>query len=239
MSNDEIFFLCVLTGAKEILGIVSPIGGFSEEAARAKWQEVSKDLYEKEILYNNDKGEICIKDEYEKISAAISFPDIAFDCPIMEGVSNYIYIKGSIYVLLRREEDCEVKLYENREEFITFLNKEFMLSSCDNEITIEISEEKMNKAVEFSTAGKMQQAIKIFNVMGFSTDDVRSALNVLTGFVASKDFTGYRQNQETPSQALFKTVKTQKGTWLYKILNGFVKIRRCNPDEALSEVLNF
>lgn len=149
MSNDEIFFLCVLTGAKEILGIENPVEGFSEEETRAKWEEVSKNLYEKQILYKNRDGEICISDDYAKMSAAISFPDVAFEFQSDDGKVNYIYIRGSIYVKLIRGEDCDLKLYDNREEFIDLLNQEFMFSYCEEvDIDIELSEYEMNKAIE-------------------------------------------------------------------------------------------
>ncbi len=238
INNDEIFFLCVLAGAEEILGIENPVDGFSEEDARKKWEEVSKSLYEKKILYNGENDEICISDDYAKISAALSFPDIAFECPVDEGRTNYIFIRGSIYVVLGREEECELKLY-NREGFINFINHEFMFSSCENEISIEISEDEMNNSVEFYTADKLEQALEVFDGRGSNAEDLKLMLELFVSNNCSKDFIGYRNNQETPSQALFKTLKTEAGTWLFKVWNGNVKICRCNNDKALSEVLGF
>jgi hypothetical protein len=239
MTNDEIFFLCVLTGAKEILGIKNPIDKFSLEIAKEKWQRVSEGLNQKGIIYNNDEGRICICDEYLKISTALSFPDVAFDCSLVGGESSYIFIKGSIYVHLVRREECDLRLFNNRGELIEFLSKEFMFSFCESVVSIVISVDDMDKALELFINGKMQQAIAIISEKGFNSEDVQLALTVFTGNDASRDFIGYRQNQETPSDALFKSIKTEDGTWLFKIWNDNVKMIRCNPDEALSEVLNF
>lgn len=148
MSNDEIFFLCILTGAEEILGIENPTVGFSEEETRKKWEEVSNYLYENQIIYN-ENDEIHISDYYARMSEAISFPDVAFEYSIDEKKKNYIYIRGSIYVSLKKDKELRLKLYNNREDFIEFLCNEFMFSPCDNHLSIELSEYDMGKILDF------------------------------------------------------------------------------------------
>lgn len=241
MNNNDLFFLCVLTGAQDLLGIENPVEGLSEEGAKAKWDEVSKGLYESKILYDDNSGNICINDDYAKISTAISFPDIAFGYSVDDTTVSYIYIKGSIYVQLIRKDDLVLKMYDTREDFISFLKNEFMLSSFeDNEdnIFMEISEEEMDRALEQYTKGDLN-ITDIFDGKDLDTERLQCALSAFTQHICSTDFIGYRNNQETPSQALFKIAKTEDGTWLFKICNRIVKLCKCNSDKALSEIINF
>jgi len=230
----------VLTGAEEILGIENPTEGFSEEEAKKKWGEVSNNLYENQIIYNKN-SEIHISDYYAKISEAISFPDVAFEYTRDAQEKNYVYIRGSIYVSLkkRKDEELKIKLYDNREDFIEFLIKEFMLSHCDSDISIMLSEFEMDKALDFHRKGKPEQALELFNQKDFDFDELQIAIELFLENKCSIDFIGYRNNQETPSQALFRSIKTEKGTWLYKIWNSNTKICKCSIDKALSEALYF
>ena len=241
MTNDELFFLCVLTGAQELFGIEIPVEGLNEEGAKAKWEEVSKGLYESKILYDDQNGNICIRDDYAKISAAISFPDIAYEYAPDDLSTKYIYIKGSIYVQLIRKDDLQLKMYDTREDFISFLNKEFMIAYCeDNEenIFIQISEEELDKALEYFTNSYSIPA-NIFEGTELNIETIHSALSAFTQNISFIDFVGYRNNQETPSQALFKITKTEDGTWLFKICKGNIKMLKCNAGKALSEIINF
>ena len=239
MSNDEVFFLCLLTGAKEIIGIKNPIDGLSEEEAKEKWHEVSKSLYDKKMIYSNDNGDIQINDMYAKISAAISFPNIVFSYTTEEGTENCIYIKGQIYLRLERGEECEIKIYEDRNEFIAFLNQVFMFSSCENDISMEITTENMDKSLELFMEENIEGAVEIFEKAEIDKDVANVVLDVFVNNTTSKCFMGHKRNKEIPSQVILKTVKTEEGTWIFKILDNNMKICKYNIEKSLAEVMNF
>ncbi len=239
MNNDEMFFLCMLSGAEEILGIKNPIQGLSEQEIKEKWDIISKGLYEKEILCNDESGEVCICEEYSKTASAISFPDTAFVCSEQDGEPSFVYIRGSVYLHLIHQEQLEIKSFENREDFIEFLNQKFMLTASDSDIYIELTMEEMERAVELLVEGKLPEISEDFELIEGSQEDLKSALDIFVNGKDSRDFAAYKQNQETPVSTLFRTIKTEAGTWLFKICNGSVKIFRCNPDKVLVELLNF
>jgi hypothetical protein len=184
-----------------------------------------------------------------------SFSELTFVCPTKGGKiefsdlilldatkalkAKYIYLKGTTYLQLNQEVECRIKLFAGRDEFIEMLKKEFMFTGCENKITIEIAADEMDKAVELARAGEIIKAAECLKENGVAEENAQLALELFTKNRQAKDFIGVRPNQETPSEVLIKTVKTEEGTWIYKLWRNTMKIRRCNPAEALSEVLNF
>ena len=113
-----------------------------------------------------------------------------------------------------------------------------MFVTCENDINIEISAEDMEKAVKLTIAGEIKKATGCLKEIGVDEEKARLALDIFSNYREARDYIGVSPNQETPSEIIFKTVKTEEGTWIYKLSRDTMKIRRCNPAEALSEVLN-
>jgi hypothetical protein len=239
VNNDELFFLCVLTGAEEIIGLDNPIVGLNEEEVENYWLEVSSALYDKKVIYRNEANEICINGEYSKIAASVAFPDVAFISSPEEAILKTIYVKGSIYLIMVKAKELETKIFENREEFLEYLNQEFMLISCNNEISMNIATYDFDESVKLYMTGDILQALDIFVKGDIDISEAQLALKEFVNNTESREFIGYRKNQEIPSEALFKTVKTQEGTWLFKIQNDQTHIFRCGIQKSLGELLNF
>lgn len=70
-------------------------------------------------------------------------------------------------------------------------------------------------------------------------DIANVVLDVFVNNTTSKYFMGHKRNKEVPSQMVLKTVKTEEGTWIFKILDGNMKICKYNIEKSLAEVMNF
>src|SRR5690554_3125002 len=239
MTKEELFFLCVLTGAKEIIGLDSPVEGLNEVETKTRWKTLSEGLYEKGWLYNDTNGQLTIKDEIAKIATTVAYPDVIYITSLEKEDSHYIYIKGDAGFQLSSKEDTEMKQLDKKDELISYLNQHFQLSSCESEVYLETTTENMDLAVAQLVEGNIQDAIQTLEISDKNVAHAQSALQLFVDQRSAKDFIGYRANQETASEAWFKTVKTEEGTWVFRIKNAMVRIYRKNPHEALVDILNF
>ncbi|MFP4697780.1 MAG: hypothetical protein ACLFMO_03645 [Eubacteriales bacterium] len=239
MTNNEVFYTCVLTGAKEILGVENPVEGLDKETVKKEWKKASKKLYEKKIIYDKD-DEIYINDKYAKISAAISYPELVYIHQIDEDTSKYIYIKRNLYVSLITGENFEVKLFENVDEFIEELNQNFHLTDCKEFKKMEFTSEEINKALELFVDGEKEKAIDYLKSKDVNKEEIGLIIELMMDNenYIHKDFIGIKTEEDDIKEAIFKTIKTKNGTWLLKILDDKINIFKYNKLNSLLEVLN-
>lgn len=241
MTKEELFFLCVLSGASEIPGVENPVDEMNEVQVHSKWQEVSKQLYEKEYIYDDEEGRMVISDSYAQMAAIVSFPDIVYATrTVEEDVTHMIYIRGQkgVYIMNYVEEH-EVHFIDNQEELLAFLQEYFLLSETKHEAGIMTSIEKMNQAISLLSEGDIEKALETLNIDDENIINGEKALSVFLDYPDQREFIGRRINQETPSEALFKTVRTDEGTWLFKMNKEHASILKMSSEKLLEEILYF
>lgn len=80
LSQDEWFYLCLLSGATTLFGLENVLDGLDLQEARQRWEIVSGRLKSKHILTEEDEDQLYIKRDYAAIAEILSFPDQVFAC---------------------------------------------------------------------------------------------------------------------------------------------------------------
>ena len=117
IENDEMFVLCLFSGAIDITGLTNPIEALIDDDAEKRLDEIMDSLYSNAIIHKDSDDNICIKDKYAKIAAVISFPDTFYVLEENEWLQDYFYIKGSVCAYMKSNDSPRLGVYENSKDF--------------------------------------------------------------------------------------------------------------------------
>ncbi|MEK3871909.1 MULTISPECIES: hypothetical protein [unclassified Paenibacillus] len=113
LSQDEWFYLCLLSGATTLFGLENVLNGLNLQEARQRWEIVSGRLKRKHILTEEDEDQLYIKRDYAAIAEILSFPDQVFACLVEKNGAvsmEFIHCRAGMFTRLTGEETCEVQL---------------------------------------------------------------------------------------------------------------------------------
>ncbi|MEK3874723.1 hypothetical protein, partial [Paenibacillus sp. FSL M7-0831] len=68
LSQDEWFYLCLLSGATTLYGLENVLDGLDLQEARQRWEKVSGRLKSKHILTEEDEDQLYIEHDYAAIA---------------------------------------------------------------------------------------------------------------------------------------------------------------------------
>lgn len=244
MNREELFFICMLTGAEFLFGIEDMIEGLNIEEAQAKWLKVSEHLMDKKILSYGENGEMFLDQECAKFAAILSFPDQVFACLIEEGgtvTTEFIYSRCDVYTSMKGEVDCTLKLYQEQEACVELMKESFLLTECDAEVELTLPAATVESIVTLVSMGAAQSAkilLEPYELGSVVTEDLVQA------FYENPDIriiAGYNLLKESRSEAFFTCARTQKGTWIVCVKpdKDQVVLFRLQIHRAIANLLNF
>ncbi|MEC0330085.1 hypothetical protein P4H42_10675 [Paenibacillus macerans] len=169
LSQDEWFYLCLLSGATTLFGLENVPDGLDLQDARQRWEKVSGRLKSKHILTEEDEDQLYIERDYAAIAEILSFPDQVFACLVEKNGAvsmEFIHCRAGMFTRLTGEETCEVQLCTGREEAIAMLRKQFLLSDCEQEAFYPLPAAEANYALALAGAGEQGAATVLWQKLG-------------------------------------------------------------------------
>ncbi|MGF7046956.1 hypothetical protein J2T13_001458 [Paenibacillus sp. DS2015] len=244
LEREELFYLCVLSGANVLFGIEDPSIRLSQKEIRTKWSEVSTQLVGKRILSIGENQEPYIDQAYARLVTTLSFPDRVFISLKEDNEQvdvEFIHMKNDVCTQLKGEEHYEIQVTGNREDCLSLLYEEFILRDCEREVQLTIPSVWMDDVLALAESGKLRDAVKLLEHYGLNDEEGEHLLRALFIQGDTRVLAGYGIHEESPSETLFTCVATEKGTWVMCMKRGSecVTLFRRHPPIALEYIMNF
>ncbi|KFN08288.1 hypothetical protein [Paenibacillus macerans] len=244
LSQDEWFYLCLLSGATTLFGLENALEGLDLLETRQRWEKVSGWLKSKHILTEEDEDQLYIEHDYAAIAEILSFPDQVFACLVEKNGAvsmEFIHCRAGMFTRLTGEETCEVQLCTGREEAIAMLRKQFLLSDCEQEAFYPLPATEANYALALAGAGEQGAATVLWQKLGI---DRQTSEDLAEAFGPQSDcrvIAGYHLAFGEEAEALFTCVRTEKGTWMLGMMpeRSQALLFRRKPLSALEQLFAF
>lgn len=249
MENDELFFLCVLAGAKDVVGIENPLEDKDDETVKKKWDEISIKLFEKKYLFKNEKDEFEMDEEISKVISVILFPDVVLTVAKEDPQGNddlgYIYIRSYMCVHLENNGSCVINTYEQESKFLSFVTDYLGFVNYDDnteKYMIVTTSAILDKAIRYAMKGKLKKGVKTISQQGISKNEMINMLDAISNSNNKIQIMAYR-NVENETEAIFSIAKTEKGIWLLKLTSATdyekASIYKSDSEEMINALIVF
>jgi hypothetical protein len=244
LKEEELFYLCTLSGATALLGIGDPSEGLNTEEAEDMWKKVLEQLVSNNILSSAENGEVFIDRDYLMLASVLSFPDQVFVSLTEHNeaiAAEFIHSKSGIYTHLKGEGVCEIQLYQDREDCLTLLCNQFLLTDCANEVQFKLPTSLATHALTLADAGDVKDSALLLQEYGIDPEIALDLANAFYKNLDSRIVAGYYLDPEGPSEMLFSVAKTEQGTWVIRMKpdGDQVILFRLHPDNALKYIIDF
>lgn len=244
LQKEELFFICWLAGAESLLGIEDMVEGLSLEEVKTKWLEVSEQLVSKNILSYDENNELYIDQKYAQLASILSFPEQVFACLVEkeeEVTAEFIHSRAGIYTHIKGEQFYEIQLIQDKEDGLTLLKEEFLLTDCESEVQVTLPAASVNYALALAGAGEVQSATVLLEPYGMEPNVIKELVSAFYDNPDTRVIAGYNFDVESPSEVLFTCARTEKGTWVLcvKPERDEVTLFRRQVNPALANILEF
>lgn len=244
LNKEELFFICMLSGAEFLLGIEDMIEGLNIEEARDKWLEISEHLMVKKLLSCSENGEMLLDQECAKFAAILSFPDQVFACLVEEGgnvTTEFIHSRGGIYTSMKGEESCELHLYQEQKACVDLMKESFLLTECNTEVQLTLPAETVETVLTLASMGAFQSATILLEPYELGAEVTEDLVQAFYENPDIRIIAGYNLLEESRSEALFTCARTQKGTWIVCVKpdKDQVTLFRLQIHRAIANLLDF
>lgn len=244
LKEEELFYLCTLSGATSLLGIKDPTEDLSLEDAESKWKKVMEQLMSNNILSSEESGEIYIDRDYLMLASVLSFPDQVFvSLTVQENTitAEFIHSKSGIYTYLKGEENREILLYQDTQECLDLLYDQFLLTDCDLEVQFKLPSSLATHALTLADAGDVKDSALLLQEYGMEPEIARDLAGAFYKNLDSRIVAGYYLDPESPSEILFNIAKSEQGTWIMRMKpdGDQVMLFRLRPENALKYIIDF
>ncbi len=251
LSKEEIYFLSVLAGAQEVLGIEDIFMDQSdEEVIQKKWSQISKGLLEKGYIIQHEENNLTIQEEIAKFLSVILLPEVALAVSSSETEagtpSDYIYVKPYMAVHLHNGKECVLTTFEGKSDFFNFIEEFFGFPRLDlssNQYMLTISAKELDQVFESVYLGKGQEGLAYLQGYGVSDSELESMIKTLVNPKTGKTILAFRFSDKGESQALIKVATSDYGVWLLKTKSEdeyeYASIYRLGKDEMAAALFSF
>ncbi|TYQ16035.1 UNVERIFIED_CONTAM: hypothetical protein Cloal_2537 [Acetivibrio alkalicellulosi] len=251
LENDELYFMCALAGADEVLGIGEPLEKIEKPTVEEKWNEVEKRLKNKQYITRESDGKKILKDDICLIVSVISFPNIVYSVTRRNSNGNkstgHIYIKPYMCVHLETQDNktYTINTYERIDDFKLFLSTylNFInLKETDEKYFISTTSKTIDYALECVNFGNLKKGVDIIADSGISKREITEMLNAYSNVEKTIQVSAF-MNEEEKKEALFSISFNEKSTWMMKLTSTdeFEKtsIYKSDKDEMIKALFAF
>lgn len=220
---EELFFLCIYSGAEVLFGLNNPLEGLERQKAEVKWDGISKQLKEKQILIpTNEEHQLYITQDYAAFVEVLSFPEHVFTCLVEAddvATAKLVFYRAESLVFLKEQEGkCEIQ-YCSWEEGIPQLRRQLLLSECGTEAELYLPTDEANYALSLAGAGERGLAELLLQKNGVERGIAAEIIDAFGNGADTQVIAGFDLGLDSGmiGEALYTCVKSNEGTWMLEM----------------------